>query len=86
MLYYSNKNSRHRNAVDLEQMKGDCSSGFPIRGNINRPVQSQKQARGLKFWIYVEEELYFSCTENKGADQLCSHCKADLSLCFCIIM
>ena len=24
------------------------------------------------------------CRENKGADQLCSFCTADLRLCFCI--
>ena len=24
------------------------------------------------------------CSENKGADQLCSYCTADLRLCFCI--
>ena len=27
------------------------SSGFPTRSDINRPLQSQKQARSLKFWI-----------------------------------
>ena len=27
------------------------SSGFPTRSDTNRPVQSQKQARGLKFRI-----------------------------------
>ena len=32
------------------------SSGFPTRSNINRPVQSQKQARGLNSWL--EKELY----------------------------
>ena len=25
-----------------------------------------------------------TCSENKGADQLCSYCTADLHLCFCI--
>ena len=35
-------------------------------------------ARGLKFWILKEEELYHLCSENKGADQ---H-EADLGLCF----
>ena len=30
------------------------SLGFPTRSDINRPVQPQKQARGLKFWIYIE--------------------------------
>ena len=28
--------------------------------------------------IYEEEELYYPCSENKGADQLCSYCEADL--------
>ena len=53
-------------------------------GDKNRPVQSQKQARSLKFWIYMyaEEELYYLCSENKGADQLRSYCEADLRLCF----
>ena len=27
---------------------------------------------GLKFRIYGEEEFYYPCSENKGADQLCS--------------
>ena len=31
-------------------------------------VQSQKQARSLKFWIYGEEELHYPCSENKGAE------------------
>ena len=47
-----------------------------------RPVQLQKMARGLEFWIQEEEELYCSCSENKGADQLGSYCEADLRLCF----
>ena len=39
-------------------------------------------ARGLKFWIYEEEELYYQCSENKGADQLRGYREADLRLCF----
>ena len=31
-------------------------------------VQSLKQARGLKFWLKVEEELYYPSSKNKGAD------------------
>ena len=54
---------------------------FPTRPDSNRPVQSQKQVRSLKFWIYEEEELYYPCIENKDADQLCSYCTADLRLC-----
>ena len=45
-------------------------------------------ARSLKFCIKEIEELYYLCSENKGADQLhsnCySYCAADLRLCFCI--
>ena len=26
--------------------------------------------------------MYYPCSENKGADQLCSYCEADLRLCF----
>ena len=43
---------------------------FPNRSDTNRPVQAQKIARSLKFRIYVEEELYYPSSENKGADQL----------------
>ena len=32
-------------------------SGFPTRPDTNRPVQLQKRARCLKFWIYKVEEL-----------------------------
>ena len=55
---------------------------FPNRSDINRPVQAQKQARSLKFWSYVEEELYYPSSENKGADQLRGYREADLRLCF----
>ena len=55
---------------------------FPIRSDKNLPVQSQKQARSLKFWIYLEEELYYPSSENKGADQLRGYREADLRLCF----
>ena len=35
--------------------------------------------------LYKEEEgLYYLCSENKGADQLCGYRTADLHLCFCI--
>ena len=57
--------------------------GF-LPGLTNRAVQLQKMARRLKFLIYEEEELYNPCSENKGADQLCSKCRADMRLCFCI--
>ena len=40
-------------------MPENRSSGFPTRSDTNRPVQSQKQARTLKFWILEEEGLYY---------------------------
>ena len=60
------------------------SSGFPTRFKTNWPVQFQKMARSLKFWLQVEKGLYYPSSENKGADQLRSHCEADLRLCSCI--
>ena len=54
--------------------------GFPTRSDTNRPAQPQ-MVRSLKFWKYVDEELYYLC-DNKGADQLCSYFRADLRLCF----
>ena len=45
-------------------------------------VKPQKMARGLKSWIYEVEELYYLCSENKGADQLRGYRTADLHLCF----
>ena len=56
--------------------------GFPTRSDINRAVQSQKMARGLKFRILVVEGLYYLCSENKGSDQLRGYREADLCLCF----
>ena len=50
--------------------------------DTNRPVQSQKQARFLKFWLKEEEGLYYPCSENKVADQLRGYREADLRLCF----
>ena len=65
-----------------EKSSENWSSGFLTRSDTNRAVQSQKMARGLKFRIYEEEVLYYPCSENKGADQLCGHREADLRLCF----
>ena len=53
----------------------------PTSSDTNRSVQSQNQARSLKFWIKVEERFYYPFSENKGADQLRSYCTADLRLC-----
>ena len=51
-------------------MRENRSSGFPTRFVTNRAVQPQKTARAWKFQIYIEEGLYYLCSENKGADQL----------------
>ena len=52
-------------------MRENWSLGFLTRSDTNQPVQSQKKVRSLKFFKYVEEELYYPCSENKGADHLC---------------
>ena len=63
---------------------GKPTMWFPNRSDTNQAVQSQKRAKSLKLWIQVEEELYYPCSENKGADQLRGNREADLRLCFCI--
>ena len=49
-------------------------------------MHSEKRARSFKIYIQVEEELYYPCSVNKGADQLCSYCEAELRLCFRLCM
>ena len=56
--------------------------GFTTRFHTNRAVQPQKMARGLKFRIQEVKGLYYLCSKNKGADQLCGYHEADLRLCF----
>ena len=58
------------------------SSGFPTKSDTNRAAQLLNMARGLKFWSYEVEGLYYPCSENKGADQLCGYRTTDLRLCF----
>ena len=58
--------------------------GVSDRSDINWSVNSQEKARSLKFVTYDEEKCYYPRSENKGANQLCSYCTADLRLCFCI--
>ena len=54
----------------MSYLVGKQTMWFPNRSDTNRPVQAQKRARSLKFRIKVEEEVYYPCSENKGADQL----------------
>ena len=39
-------------------------------------------ARFLEFQILKAEGIYYLCSENKRADQLCCYCPVDLCLCF----
>ena len=55
---------------------------FPTRSDTNWSMRLQNMTRSLKFRIMVEEESYCLCIKNKGADQPCSYCDADLCLCF----
>ena len=66
----------------MSRLVGKPTMWFLKRSDTNRPVQAQKRARSLKFRIYVEEELYYPSSENKGADQLRGNREADLRLCF----
>ena len=68
--------------LQMSRLVGKPTMWFPKRSHTNRPVQAQKQARSLKFWIYKVEELYYPRSENKDADQLRGYRKADLRLCF----
>ena len=54
----------------MSRLVGKPRIRFPNRSDTNQAVQSQKQARSLKFRILEEEEVYYLCSENKGADQL----------------
>ena len=59
---------------------------FLNRSDTNQPVQSQKTARSMEFWILEEDEMcYPRLSENKGADQLRGYHKADLRLCFRLV-
>ena len=55
-------------------MRENRSPVFPTLLDTNQAVQAQKIVRSLKFWILDEEGFYYQCSENKGADQLCSYC------------
>ena len=55
--------------------------GISDQVDTNRPVLTRKKVRNF------EVKWKRNCTivvasENKGADQLCSYCTADLHLCF----
>ena len=66
-------------------MRENRYMGFPTRCDSNCHVQSLKMARSLDFGIEEKEGLFYPYSENKGSEQLCSYCTADLRLCFRII-
>ena len=37
---------------------------------------TEASSRGMKFWLYIKEELYYPSSENKGADRLRSYCRS----------
>ena len=47
----------------------------PVFRVSDQAVQPHKMARGLKFRTWEVEELYYLCSENKGADQLRGYAK-----------
>ena len=68
--------------IHMSRLVGKSSMWFQTRSDTNRPVQAKMMARDWKFWNKKVEELYYPCSENKGADQLHIYCEADLRLCF----
>ena len=40
-------------SISYEPQCENLSSGFPTRSDINKALQPQKMARGLKFWRIV---------------------------------
>ena len=61
----------------MDSLLGKPTVWFPNRSSTKQAEQSQKQAKSLKFWSKVEEELYYPSSENKGADQLRGYREAD---------
>ena len=70
-----------KNQIHLSRVMRKPTFRFSTRSDTNQAVQSQKMAKGLKFRFKKVEELYYLCSENKGADQLRGYREADLRLC-----
>ena len=56
-----------------------CHQGFQTA-----PTKTELYCHGrwLEALIKKVDELYYLCSENKGADQVRNYCTADLRLCF----
>ena len=75
LIFAPNSNLRWRhhehgqNSIeDLNEMSHDVrkqSSGVTTRSDTNLPVQSQKQARSLKFRILEEKKVYYRVAKTK---------------------
>ena len=50
--------------------------------NFNRALVIKYYVWFALFFVQTVEGLYYPCSENKGADQLCGDRTADLRLCF----
>ena len=72
------------NAVVINELRCEKNGLWCFRPGptITNLYSCGKKASSLKIWVNVEEELYCTWGEYKGADQLCSYCTTDLRLCF----
>ena len=68
--------------IKMSRLVGKPTMWFLNRSDTNQAAQSQKQARSLKFRIKEEEEVFYPCSENKGAGQLRGYREVVPRLCF----
>ena len=65
VAHYHDQNLSHY----MSHLVRKLAMWFPTRSDTNRAVQAQKMARGWKFWFKKVEELYYTCSKNKGVHQ-----------------
>ena len=53
--------------------KDPTQTGLCSHRKVQVGKDQEKTSRSLKFWNKTELELYYPCSENKGADQLLVH-------------
>ena len=70
--------------LDISEMSREARKpGVGVSDKVRlKPACTVSEERILKCWVEVEGDLYYLSSEDKGADQLCSNCTADLRLCF----
>ena len=59
-------------------------SVFGVANQVRYKPDCTDSKDGQRLEMSDLEGLYCLCSKNKGAEQLRSHCEADLRLCFCI--